>query len=228
MVATQALEHVAEQRIRLAVVEGDVRRRPDDDEDVFARDADVVQDSRVRYEPVQVVLLLQSRIAANLRGVRAEPVQAVLWDRVRNDDPVRRAAAESVLDTRELVVEGVRGRDAERARDHRQFVRGVREGDVEAAAPRVAAQRTQPTPHGACFAEGACAAVPRADHLVLDSVEREQLGRLGVLTRRHVHVVAPLEQQCDQGSEERHLRRVRDVDPGAHAGTLPARLHRAD
>jgi hypothetical protein len=121
-----------------------------------------------------------------------------------------------VLDARELVVEGVRRRDPEGARDHRKLVRGVREGDVEAAAARVPAQRSQPARHRACLAEGACAAVARTDDLVLDAVKSEQLGRLGVFTRRHVHVVAPFEQESDQRSKERHLRGVRDVDPGAH------------
>jgi hypothetical protein len=75
----------------------------------------------------------------------------------------------------------------------------------------------------------ACAAVPRPDDLVLDPMQRKELGRLGVLPRRHLDVVSPFAQERDQRSEERHLRGVRDVDPDVHAlTTLAAGLQKAD
>src|SRR5262245_1355025 len=54
-------------------------------------------------------------------------------------------------------------------------------------------------------------------------MQLEQLDRLRVLARRDFDGVAALLEQGDQRPEERHLRRVRDVDPDAHAVTLTAR-----
>ena len=69
-------------------------------------------------------------------------------------------------------------------------------------------------------AERARAAVPRPYRGVRDAVQREQLERLRVVARRHLDLVAPGPENADQRSEERHLRRVRDIDPNAHGVTL--------
>ena len=219
-VAPEPLENVSEERVRLAVVQRDVRRSSHDDDGALAIQPELIEDSRVGRESVEVVLLLQARVAANLRGACTEAVEAVLGDRLRDDDTPRRPAAEAVLDARELVVEGVRGRDPERTSDHRQLVRGVREREVELAAPCVAAERVQPTGHRTRLPECSGASVPWPDDVVLDAVQREKLRRLRVFPRREGYIVPALAQQRDQRPEERHLRRVRDVDPHAHAATV--------
>jgi hypothetical protein len=70
--------------------------------------------------------------------------------------------------------------------------------------------------------------VARTDDLVLDSVQCEELGRLCVLPRRHLNVVPSLEQEGNQGPEERDLGGVRDVDPDTHGRTLASGLLSAD
>ena len=119
------------QGVSVAVVERHVRRCTHDDEEPAAIEAQLVQDARTRNEPMEGVLLLEARVAPHLALARSETVEPVLRDRLRDDDAPRGPAAETVLRARELVVERVRGRDPERARDHRQLVRRVRERDVE-------------------------------------------------------------------------------------------------
>ncbi len=133
-----------------------------------------------------------------------------------------------MLDTRELVVEGVGRRDAERAGGELQLVRGVRQGHVEPAAFCEAAERREPPGHRARFPEHAPAAVWWPDDLMRDPVQAEQFDRLREVARRDLDLVPALAQQRDQRPEERHLRRVGDVDPDAHAATLPERLLPAD
>ena len=98
-----------------------------------------VEHRLVGREPGEVVLLLQPRKPPHLRRGRPEPVEPVLGNRIRNDDATRCPAAERVLRARELVVEGVRGGNPERAGDERELVRCVRERDVEA--PRCSPSR---------------------------------------------------------------------------------------
>src|SRR5262249_36781546 len=134
----------------------------------------------------EVVLLLQTFVALDLRRARSERSQPLFGDRGRDDDARRRPAAESVLQACELVVEGVRRWDAERAPGQRELVGGMGEGDVEAASPGEAAQRAQPTSHCLGLSGRTRAAVSRADDLVLDPRHREQLDRLRVLARRYL------------------------------------------
>ena len=135
-------EHVVEERIAVPVVQRHLGRRPHDDEHALPLDPEIVQHGWVRSESVEVVLLLQPGIATHLGRTSSEAVEARLWDGVGNDDARRCATAEPVLCPRELVVEGVRRRDSERTRDHRQLVRGMRERDVEPSArARSAAER---------------------------------------------------------------------------------------
>ena len=62
VVAAEPVEHLGEERVRLAVVERDVGRRPDDDDDPLVVDAEPAQRLGVGLEVVEVVLLLQARI----------------------------------------------------------------------------------------------------------------------------------------------------------------------
>jgi hypothetical protein len=148
--------------------------------------------------------------------VRAQRVEPLLRDRVGDDDAGGGPAPERVLRSGELVVERIRGRHPEAAGSQRELVRRVRQRDVEGAAAREPAQGAQPRRHGADFARARRAPVCRADHLVRDPGVLQQLEGLGERPRRHRDLVpAPLEQP-DQRPEERHVRRVGDVDPDAH------------
>ena len=98
-------------------------------------------------EPVEVVLLLEARVTADLSLAGAQAVETRLRDRVGHDDPARGAAAERVLRKGEFVVERVRRADPERAGGERQLVRGMRERDVEPSPMRESAQRPEPAPH---------------------------------------------------------------------------------
>ena len=170
-IGAEPLEHLVEERITVPVVERHLGWRPHDDEHALPLDPEIVQHAWVRNESVEVVLLLQPGIATHLRRTSPEAIEARLWDGVGNDDARRCATAEPVLCPRELVVEGVRRRDSERTRDHRQLVRGMRERDVESLPARVAPQSAEPTCHRASLAHGARAAVSRPYDLVLDPVE---------------------------------------------------------
>src|SRR5207247_4899714 len=125
----------------------------------------------------------QAGVLEELRRLGAVAGEPVGRDRVRDDDARRRAAAELVLEPRELVAEGGRARDPEPPRGHRELVRAVRERHVEVAPARPAAQRAQAAPELARLAEPRPAAVP-PDHFGLDSVQLEELKRLRVLARR--------------------------------------------
>ena len=144
LVAAEALERAREHRVAVAVVERDVGRRPQDDEDPRLVDAEVAERGGVGLEVGEVVLLLQSRVAAELVAGRPVPGEPLGRDRLGHDHPPRGAAAELVLEPGPLVVERRAARDPEAARRQRQLVRAVRERDVEAAALRPAAQAAQP------------------------------------------------------------------------------------
>ncbi len=87
---------------------------------------------------------------------------------------------------------------------------------------REAPERAQATGHRARLPAAPAPPWRRADDLVGDAVQLQQLHRLRVLARRHLDVVTALAEERDQRPEERHLRRVRDVDPDAH-GRDPSR-----
>ena len=125
------------------MVEGDVRRRAEDDEHARRIELPRVEDVRVGLEVGEVVLLLQAPVADELVAGGAVAGEPLGRNRVRDDDLRRRAAAELVLEPGELVVEGRRARDPEPARRDRQLVRAVREGDVDATPLRPALQRRE-------------------------------------------------------------------------------------
>ena len=74
----------------MPVVERDVGRRADDDEDPSAIEAELVQHRLVGLEAGEVVLLLEPGEAPDLAGARAEAVEARLGDRLRDDDAAGR------------------------------------------------------------------------------------------------------------------------------------------
>ena len=121
----------------------------------------------------------------------------------------------------ELVVERVRRGDAERPRDERQLVRGVGEGDIEAATAREAAQRGSRDAIARILASREAPACDGPTTRVLQAGVVEQLERLRELARGDRDVVAPVAQQLDERAEEGHVRRVGDVDPDAHQVSDP-------
>ena len=50
----------------------------------------------------------------------------------------------------------------------------------------------------------------------VDAMELEQLLGLGECARRYFDLVPVILEHADEWAEERHVRRVRDVDPDAH------------
>ena len=99
-------------------------------------------------------------------------------------------------------------------------MRAVRERDVEVSCPREAAERPEPARERPRLAEPAAAAVRRADDVVSDAVQLEQLQRLRVAAGSHLDLVAASFEQADQRAEEGDVRRVRDVDPDPHPASL--------
>ena len=222
LVAAEPLEHLGEERVFVPVVERDVGRGPHDDE--HAGRVDPVEHLPVGLEVGEVVLLLESWVPDELRRRRPEALQALRRHGVRKDHARRGAEAELVLQRRELVVVRRRAGDPEAARGEHHLVRAVREREVEAAALREAAQRRQPAGHRPGLADHAAAPVRRADDPMLDPVPLQQLERLRELSRRHLDLVPVLGEQPEQRPEERHVRRVRDVDPDAHRTLKPMPL----
>src|SRR5437868_13620674 len=137
------VEGLREERIRVAVIERDVRRRWQDDEDAVGVDPPAVQQPRVWLEVGKVVLLLQAGIPQQLRGSDSKALEPIWWDRVGHDHLRRRTHAELVLELRELVVVGRRARDAQAPGAEGELVRSVRQREVEAARSRPAVQRAQ-------------------------------------------------------------------------------------
>jgi hypothetical protein len=203
-VRAEPLEHAREERISVPVVERDLRGRPHDYE--HARPVEPCDRLRCGLEVGEVVLLLQSLVAAQLRRPRSEAGQPLGRDRVGHDDPGRGAAAELVLQPRVLVVERGRARDPEAPCSQRELVGAVCERHVEVALAREPMEGVEAAEERPRLAEPACTAVPRPDDVVRNAVQLQQLERLGVLARRHLDLVSPRSEQLDQRPEERHVR----------------------
>src|SRR5581483_4104268 len=98
LVAPEVLERLREERVRLPVVERDVRRRAEYDEHAVRVELPRVEDVRVRLEVGQVVVLLQTRVADELVADGAVAGEPLGRDRVGDDDLRRRSTAELVLE----------------------------------------------------------------------------------------------------------------------------------
>ena len=72
--------------------------------------------------PVQVVLLLEPGVPADLGGSGAQPLEPVSRNGVGDDDPSSGTAAEAVLHRGELVVERVGGGNPQGAGDEGELV----------------------------------------------------------------------------------------------------------
>ena len=208
------------------MVERDVGRRPDHDERPFGVEPELVEHGAVGLEVGEVVLLLQTGVPAQLRGLDAVAPQALGRNRVGDDDERRRPEAELVLEPGELVVECRRAGDAEPPRGDRQLVGAVGEGGVEVTAPGPAAKAAEPGGERASLAEPRPAAVA-AEHLGLDPVELEQLERLRVVARRDLDLVAPVAQDPDQRPEHEHVGRRGHVHPDPHQPSSTSRKRTA-
>ncbi len=111
-----------EERVAVAVVQGDLRGRAGDHQPPGRVDPEPAGHGRVRLEIGEVVLLLQPRVAAELRRPGSVARETLGGDGLGDDDARGGAAAELVLEPRELVVEGGGARDPERAGGQRQVV----------------------------------------------------------------------------------------------------------
>jgi hypothetical protein len=115
------------------VIERDVRRRAQHDEDARRVDAQAVEHRRIRREIRQVVLLLEPGILDQLRRLDPVAAQPLGRDRLRHHHAPGEAAADVVLLGRPFVVERVHGRDAQHRGGEREVVGAVTEREVEAA-----------------------------------------------------------------------------------------------
>ena len=144
--------------------------------------------------------------------VTGEPLRR---DRLGDEHDVRGAAPELVLHRRVLVVEGRAAGDPERSCRHRQVMRRVREGDVEAAVPGPAHQRAEAGHHRRRLDDPRAPAV-RAHDGRLHPVQPQQLDVLAELPRRDLDLGPALAQHLDERPEHEHVRRPGDVDPDSH------------
>jgi hypothetical protein len=122
-----------------------------------------------------------------------------------------------VLDQRELVVEGIAARDAERACGERQVVRPVRERDVEVPALCPGPERPQARDHRAELGDARAAAVS-AEQLGVEPVELQEVDRLRVIARSDLDLGAAVPQERDQRPEDQHVGGRCHVDPDLHDG----------
>ncbi len=93
----EPLQNVGEELIAMAVIRRDVGRGSDDDDNARAIHAERVQHAGIRFEASEVVLLLQARIATDLRAPSTESTEPIRRDRLRYDDACCSGAAERVL-----------------------------------------------------------------------------------------------------------------------------------
>jgi hypothetical protein len=209
------VEHLREQPVRLAVVERHVGRRPQDHHDARAVDPEPRRHRRVRGEVCEVVLLLEARIARQLGVVDAVAPQPLGRDRLRHHHAAGEPAADVVLLRRPFVVESVDGRDPQRGGGERQVVRPVGDREVEA----LAAERDHPARPARERAQlaGARSAAVRADRVVLDPEAPQDLQRLRVVARGHLHLVSRGPESLDQRPQHERVRGGRYVDPESQA-----------
>ena len=118
------------------MIQGDVGRRAQHDEDARAIDGEGVQHRRIGLEVRQVVLLLEPGIAQELGRAYAEAREPLGWDRIRHDHLRRRTHTELMLQLCELVVVRRRARNAQTAGGQRQLVRAVCKRKIEVARAR--------------------------------------------------------------------------------------------
>src|SRR5436305_3553686 len=111
LVPAEEVDRLGEERVRMPVVERDVRRGAEDDEHALRVDRPCVENRRVGLEVGEVVLLLQAGVLEELRRLGSVAGESLGGNRVRDDDLRRGAAAELVLEPGELVVERGRARD---------------------------------------------------------------------------------------------------------------------
>ena len=93
-ISAEPFEHLVEERVAVAVVDGDLGRRSHGDEHATAVESKDVEHTRVGLEVGEVVLLLQPREPDRLAPVAPSLAQARRRDRVRRDDTRGRPAAQ--------------------------------------------------------------------------------------------------------------------------------------
>ena len=208
------------------MVERHVGRRPQHADDPPGVDAELLEDGRVGLEVVEVVLLLEPRVAEHLLRLGAVGCEASERDRVGHDDLVDQAHVQVVRHRGVLVVEHGELRDAERPGGEREVVRVVPDGHVEPGRARLGDQVRRAVEQADGLGRHALAGVLAGDHRG-EAVAREQLLGLGVLAGGQRDRVALGFEAPDDRREEQHVRRVGDVDPDAHAGLVRRGLRRA-
>ena len=133
-------------------------RRAHDADDPTALDAERREHVRIRAEVMEVVLLLEARVAEELVRRRPEGRQRRRRDGLRHRDLVDEAHVDGVAAAQPLVVEKGQLRDAQRPGREGEVGGMAADGHVEAAA-RGGAEELGGAVHEA---DGACAETPAA------------------------------------------------------------------
>ena len=123
-----------------------------------------------------------------------------------------------------LVVDGGEGGDAELPRRGALRIRRVTDGDVEPLAREVHQLRRPLLVMRPLAVLVAVGVVPRADGQGSHAPRLRQRPRVGEAPHRHRDGMSALLERGDHRLEEQDVRRVRQVDPDAHAG----RFNRGD
>jgi hypothetical protein len=215
LATSERLQQRGEQLVRPAVIERDVRRRPQHGHHALALDAELVQYVRVRLEVGQVVLLLEPRVLAQLPRSCSVPAQPCGRDRIRRQHPPRKPAADLVLGGRPLVVEGIDLRHAQRRRREREVVGPMRHSEIEPPASPVGDHRRRAARQRADLARPRRTAVA-PDRRMRDPEPFQQRQRLRIVAGGHARVVTRALQMSDHRPEHHGMRRGGHVEPDPH------------
>jgi hypothetical protein len=212
----QLVEHLDEQWIGLAVIQRDVRWRPDHDDEAGAVDFERIKHALVRREVRKVVLLLQARVARQLVVANAESLQPLGRDRLRYHDPPGQPAADVVLLERKLVIERVDGRNAQLRGSQREIVGAVSDGEVEAAvAPAEPLHPGRATDQGRELTHTRSAAMT-TERDMLDAQPLQQPECLGVVSRGDNDVMPVLAQARQHRPKDERMSGCRHIEPETH------------
>ncbi len=204
------------------MISGSLRWRPDDDEnplvtvavraDPEAVEAEDREDGRVGSEVGEVVVLLEARVADQLRRLCAGGLEAVDRDRIGDDHAPRGLPGELALQARVLVILHLRLRDPQRRADGCDVDGAVGDREVEAPRAGPAAQGGAAAGEGECLRPGRCAAVT-AERFVCEAEALEQAFGLAVVAGGDRDLVTALAEQRDHRPQHDRMGRGRAVDP---------------
>ncbi len=216
----QPFQDLREEVVLEPVIERHGRRRADNRDRLGRVQAQLGQNRRIGLEVVQVVLLLETRVAPELGG-GAVTLEALDRNHVRHHHGLRQPAVDVVLDRRPLIVEHRRAWDPEHPRGDRDVVGAVSEREVESAPARKPPELEGATGKADRLVGPRRAAVV-SDREMADPEPVAELERLGEVAGGDLHLMSLLLQAPDHRCEHQHVRRVGEVDPDLHGAQAAA------